>query len=92
MTGEAGMTTTLTEPEAADLVRDALRKIAPGPALDGLRPDDELREALGLDSLDFLALVTAVSERTGRRIEEDDYDRLADLAGWVAMLTSPEAG
>ena len=53
-------------------------------------PHDDLRDVLGLDSLDFLALVTRVSERTGRRIEEDDYERLADLDGWVRMLSSPD--
>jgi hypothetical protein len=30
-----------------------------------------------------------VCERTGRRIEEDDYDRPADLQGWVELLTAP---
>jgi acyl carrier protein len=61
---------------------DVLGGIAPGPVLDTLDPHDELRDTLGLDSLDFLALVTRVAERTGRRIEEDDYPRLADLDGW----------
>lgn len=80
-----------TVPTAADartLVLDVLRTIAPGPALDSLRPDDDLRDVLGLDSLDFQALVARVSERTGLRIEEDDYADLADLAGWVRLLTS----
>jgi len=61
---------------------DVLGGIAPGPALDTLDPHDELRDTLGLDSLDFLALVTRVAERTGRHIEEDDYPKLADLDGW----------
>jgi len=64
-----------------------LSGIAPGPDLDGLRPEDDLRETLGLDSLDFRNLVVGVSERTGRRIEEDDYEGLGDLAGWVRLLT-----
>jgi acyl carrier protein len=76
---------------ARALVRDVLRTIAPGPALDTLDDHDDLREALGLDSLDFLALVTKVGERTGRRIEEDDYESLTDLAGWIAFLTAPSA-
>jgi len=82
------MTTTLTESEAVAIVREALATIAPGPALEALAVDEDLREALGLDSLDFLALVTRVSERTGRRIEEDDYDRLENLSGWAEMLTA----
>jgi acyl carrier protein len=73
---------------ARALVLDVLGTVAPGPALDRLGPHDDLRDTLGLDSLDFLAVVTRVSERTGRRIEEDDYDRLADLDGWVELLAS----
>jgi acyl carrier protein len=84
-------TTDLTADGARTLVLDVLRTVAPGPELDRLRPDDDLRDTLGLDSLDFLAVVTRVSERTGRRIEEDDYERLADLDGWVRLLTSPAA-
>jgi acyl carrier protein len=81
--------TRLTENDARDLVLDVLGGIAPGPALDALAPHDDLRDVLGMDSLDFLALVTRVGERTGRRIEEDDYPDLADLDGWVRMLTAP---
>lgn len=82
----------MTDEQAEALVRDVLRSVAPGPALDTLAEQDDLRETLGLDSLDFLAVVTRVSERTGRRIEEDDYDRLADLAGWMSYLTDGQEG
>ncbi|MCE3553130.1 phosphopantetheine-binding protein [Pseudonocardia sp. RS11V-5] len=78
---------TPTADDARELVVDVLRGIAPGPELEALRPDDDLREMLGLDSLDFRNLVIGVSQRTGRRIEEDDYDGLADMAGWIRLLT-----
>jgi acyl carrier protein len=81
-------TPVLTKTQARDLVRDVLRTVAPGPDLDSLSPHDDLRDTLGLDSLDFLTVVTRTSERTGIRIDEDDYDRLADLDGWVALLTT----
>jgi acyl carrier protein len=80
-----------TAAEARALVRGVLRTVAPGPELDALGDHDDLRDVLALDSLDFLALVTRVSERTGRRIDEDDYPRLADLAGWIAFLAGPDA-
>ncbi|WP_214370543.1 acyl carrier protein [Pseudonocardia sp. H11422] len=80
----------LTPLEARTLVLDVLRTVSPGPALDALDPHDDLRDTLGLDSLDFLAVVRRVNERTGRRIDEDDYDGLADLDGWVELLTSPD--
>lgn len=79
--------TTPTDADARALVLDALRTVAPGPELDALGPRDDLRETLGLDSLDFLALVRRVSERSGLRIEEDDYGKLGDLDGWVALLS-----
>jgi acyl carrier protein len=82
----------LTDTQAEALLREVLRTVAPGPALDALHEHDDLRETLGLDSMDFLAVVTRVSERTGQRIEEDDYDHLADLAGWVEHLTAPTPG
>ena len=78
----------LSEDDARALVLDVLGG-TPGPALDALGPHDDLRETLGMDSLDFLALVTRVVERSGRRIEEDDYPALADLDGWVRLLTGP---
>lgn len=78
----------LTAPQARELVREVLRTVAPGPALDRIGPHDDLRDTLGLDSLDFLAVVTRVNERTGIRIDEDDYDGLADLDGWVRLLTT----
>ena len=79
----------LVEDDARALVLDVLGGIAPGPDLDALGPHDDLRDTLGLDSLDFLALVTRVVERSGRRIEEDDYPELADLDGWVRLLAGP---
>jgi acyl carrier protein len=80
--------TSLTALDARTVVLDALRAIAPGPELDTLGPHDDLRDTLGLDSLDFLALVRRVSERTGRRIDEDDYGRLGHLDGWVDLLAA----
>ncbi|MBN9110738.1 MAG: acyl carrier protein [Pseudonocardia sp.] len=69
------------------LVVDVLTEIAPGPELDALTLDEDLREALGLDSLDYRNLVAQVSQRSGRRIEEDDYQRLTNLDGWITFLT-----
>ena len=45
-----------------------------------------LPRALALDSLDFLQLVELLSERTGVRIDEDDYPKLATLASGATFL------
>lgn len=68
------------------LVRTALHEVAPDADMTGLAPTANLRETLRLDSLDFLQLVELLSERTGQRIDEDDYPRLVTLASAVAFL------
>ncbi|MFI7542281.1 acyl carrier protein [Actinoplanes sp. NPDC049599] len=75
-----------TDPLA--VVRATLHEVAPEADLDRLAPTTDIREALELDSLDFLRFVELLSERTGRRIDEDDYPRLATMAEAGAFLTA----
>ncbi|WP_046469831.1 acyl carrier protein [Allosalinactinospora lopnorensis] len=81
------MPTTITPEQATAMVREALSAIAPDADLDGLAPDDDLRGAVELDSLDFLSFVEKLSQRSGRRIEEDDYEELRSLSSCVAFLS-----
>lgn len=80
----------MTPDEARKLVEDVLDEVAPGGGVAALAPDADLRDALELDSLDFLNVVEALSDRTGRRIDEDDYPRLATLGDAVDFLSSPQ--
>jgi acyl carrier protein len=48
--------------------------------------DDHLQDDLGLDSMDFLNLVSALHTRFGLPIPEADYPRLATPAKAVAYL------
>jgi acyl carrier protein len=70
---------TLTAQKARDVVRAALHEVAPDVDIDGLPAGADLREDLELDSLDFLRFVELVSDRTGVRIDEDDYAALSTL-------------
>jgi acyl carrier protein len=78
----------MTPDDAEGMVRTALHQIAPDADISALAPDADLRQSLGLDSLDFLQLVEVLSERSGHRIDEDDYPRLATLSGSVAFLSA----
>lgn len=80
----------MTPDEARKLIEDVLEEIAPGGGVTALAPGADLRDSLELDSLDFLNFVEALSDRTGRRIEEDDYPRLATIADAVGFLTGPQ--
>ena len=72
--------------DAEQLVRSCVREVAPDADLAALDPKADLREALYLDSLDFLRLVELLSERSGRRIDEEDYPRIGSLSDAVAFL------
>lgn len=51
-----------------------------------LDDDDQLQDDLGLDSMDFLNLVSALHKRFGLPIPETDYPRLATPAKAVTYL------
>lgn len=74
------------------LIRQALHEVAPDADVTLLAPDADLRETLGLDSLDFLRLVELLSSRTGRRIDEEDYPRLATMGQAADFLRQPVQG
>ena len=65
---------------------DELTAIAPDLDAESIGDDDHLRDDLGLDSIDFLNLVSALHERYGLPIPEADYPRLATPAKAVAYL------
>ncbi|HEY5355759.1 MAG TPA: acyl carrier protein [Streptosporangiaceae bacterium] len=77
----------MTPEQASKTIKSVLGEIAPDADLDALSPDADLRDTLGLDSLDFLNFVEMLSERSGKRIDEDDYPQLATLASGVAFLS-----
>ncbi|WP_020660052.1 acyl carrier protein [Amycolatopsis benzoatilytica] len=82
------MTQALTRDQATAAVRTALAGFATEAELAELPPGESLREALELDSMDFLTFVERLSQRLGRRIEEADYPRLATVDSAADFLTA----
>jgi acyl carrier protein len=72
--------------ELGKIVREELNNIAPEIDLATVDPAADLREAIDIDSMDFLNLVTALHQRTGIDIPEIDYPKLVTLSGMVAYL------
>jgi acyl carrier protein len=70
------------------VVQDELNNIAPEVDLAQVDPAADLREALDIDSIDFLNFVTAIHHRLGIEIPEIDYPKLVTLDGAVAYLTA----
>jgi acyl carrier protein len=68
------------------IVQEELSNIAPEIDLAGVEPTADLREAIDIDSMDFLNFITAVHRRTGVDIPEVDYPKLVTLEGMFAYL------
>jgi len=69
----------MSEPEVRSAVFRILRKIAPEADPDRIRPDDNLREALDIDSFDFLNVMIGLNEELHVEIPESDYGKLRTL-------------
>lgn len=72
-------------------LQSILDNIAPGASLDDVLPQENLREALDIDSFDFLRLVQGIEEQLGLTIPEPDYPRLDTLDGMLEYLASRRA-
>ena len=76
----------IVQEELSNMVQEEINNIAPEVDLATLDPAADLREAIDIDSMDFLNLVTALHHRTGIEIPEIDYPKLVTLSGMVAYL------
>jgi acyl carrier protein len=76
----------MTAAEIKAMIYDVLGGIAPEADPSTVAGDEDLREALDLDSMDFLNFVVALHERTGIDIPEADYPRLQTLDGVIAYF------
>jgi acyl carrier protein len=63
-----------------------LHRVAPEADLGQIGPDENIREALDIDSFDFLQIVLAVHKTFGVEVPESDYGRIATLKGMAEYL------
>lgn len=78
----------MTEDEIRQLAIALLSDIAPDTDPSTLGGNEDIREALDIDSMDFLNFVIALSKRTGAKIPEEDYPKLFTMDGIVEYLRS----
>jgi acyl carrier protein len=76
----------MSDLDVRKVVQEELNNIAPEVDLASIDPAAELREALDIDSLDFLNFITALHHRLGVDIPEIDYPKLVTLDGAIAYL------
>jgi acyl carrier protein len=78
----------MNQADILTVLREELENIAPEMDLQTLDPSADLREALDIDSMDFLNFVIAVHARLGVDIPELDYPKLVTLDGAVGYLAA----
>ena len=76
----------MTEAEIRKAIFEILHRTAPEADLNSLSPDQNLREALDIDSFDFLNVLVAVNEKFHVNIPESDYRQVLTLKGMVEYL------
>jgi acyl carrier protein len=68
------------------VLQEELNNIAPEADIAAIDPAADLREALDIDSMDFLNFITAVHHRLGISVPEIDYPKLVTLKGAIEYL------
>lgn len=72
--------------EIRKVVQEELNNIAPEADLANVNPAAGLREAIDIDSMDFLNFIIAIHHRLGIDIPEIDYPKLVTLDGAIAYI------
>jgi acyl carrier protein len=78
----------MTDSELREMIFRGLRTIAPEADPTTLQPDENIREALDIDSYDFLQFLIGICEETGIDIPEEDYEKVFTLSGLVRYLST----
>lgn len=76
----------MEEKQIRTLAAEVLAGIAPEADLATVGDTEDLREALDLDSMDFLNFVIGLGEKTGLKIPEADTPKLHTMQGLLAYL------
>ncbi|MCS6780969.1 MAG: acyl carrier protein [Geminicoccaceae bacterium] len=82
----------MSRDELERVVAEVLAGIAPEADLATVKGKEDLREALDLDSMDFLNLVIGLHERLGVDIPEADYPKLFTKDGLLDYLAAKASG
>jgi acyl carrier protein len=76
----------MTNDELRALLITELGEIAPDQDAAAIAADADIREALDIDSMDFLNFITALHRKLGIDVPERDYPQLFTLGKAVAYL------
>lgn len=76
----------MTREEIQSAIFELLKKTAPETDPTALKPEEDIREALNIDSFDALQFLVALNEKLGIDIPEEDYGKTTTLKSLTAYL------
>lgn len=76
----------MTDEQLKEIIFRELRQIAPEADPTTLKPDENIRQSLDIDSYDFLQFLIAIDEAIGVEIPEADYENVFTLGGLMRYL------
>ena len=77
----------MIETELKGVILTALLQVAPGADVNQLEPDENIREALDIDSFDHLNFLISLNTKLGVDIPEKDYGKLNTVAEIIDYLS-----
>lgn len=78
----------MTPEDVRTTIAAVLHRIAPEVELDSVDPNEDLREQIDIDSMDFLNALIAIGEQTGVEVPESDYDQVDTLDRLVEYIVA----
>jgi acyl carrier protein len=76
----------MTRDEIRQAIISIMQDILPDEDFSGVKPDEKLRDQVGLDSMDFLDIVMELRKRYGVEVPESEYPQLATLNSCIGYL------
>lgn len=78
----------MNETEITAKLRTILSDIAPDLDVAAVGPDDDLRNDVGLDSMDFLNFVIAAHKQLGVDVPEADYGKITSFVKFARYIAA----
>lgn len=78
----------MNELELKKVILAGLAAVAPGADVEGMDPDENVREALDIDSFDHLNFLVGLHDSLGVDIPEKDYGKLNTVNEIIAYLVA----
>lgn len=78
----------MTQQEIKQSLFTLLKQIAPETEPTSLKPDENIREKLNIDSFDTLQFIVSVNEKFGIEIPEEDYGKITTIDSLTSYIST----